>query len=141
MSADPAVRLKALGAVVRARRLHLRLTQTDVEARGGPTHMTVRRVEHGEPVKWKTLHALAQALEWEPALLLDVAAGDRDVSALSIGEPSHAVFAAVTSVDVSAPVDAFEDIARLVPKLPLSELNRLMDMVRTAIAIREGGMS
>jgi hypothetical protein len=35
----------------------------------------------------------------------------------------------------------FEDLARLVPKLPLSELNRLMDMVSTAIAIREGGVS
>lgn len=35
----------------------------------------------------------------------------------------------------------FEDIARLVPKLPLLDLNRLQDMVRTAIAIREGGVS
>lgn len=103
--------------------------------------MTVRRVERGERVKWKSLHALAQALEWEPAVLIDIAIGDRDVSVLSSGEPDRADVAAPDPADVPAPADTFEDLARLVPKLPLSELNRLMDMVRTAIAIREGGVS
>jgi transcriptional regulator with XRE-family HTH domain len=141
MNDDPAARLKTLGAAVRARRLDLRLTQSDVESRGGPSHMTVRRVEHGERVKWKSLHALAQALGWEPAVLIDVAIGHRDVSALSSSEPDRADVVATDTADVPSPADAFEDLARLVPKLPLSDLNRLQDMVRTAIAIREGGVS
>lgn len=130
---------QALARAVLARRKELNLTQGDVERLGGPSVPTMRNIEHAcGDLRPRTIRALAQALQWDRISAIEVVQGVRD-RPVPLARPELSASAVESS---PAPNEAgFEDLARLVPKLPLSELNRLMDMVRTAIAIREGGVS
>lgn len=102
---------------IKQARLNLGWSCEETAQRAGVAYKTYLRAEHGESVRSLSLHRIATALR---------------KGMQSVGANTSAR---------SAPADSFGDLAQLVSKLSLSELNRLMDMVRTAIAIREGGVS
>lgn len=69
-----------LAEEVRLRRQLLRMSQGALAERGGPSELTVRKIERAEggPYRGKTLLALDQALSWKPgtaAAFLDGTAG------------------------------------------------------------------
>lgn len=57
-----------LGSAVLARRRELRLRQEEISTAGGPSHATLRHIEHGEPGQYqeRTLLRLEQVLRWQP---------------------------------------------------------------------------
>lgn len=57
-----------LGRAVRDRRTELRMTQDDVAAAGGPSDVTVRKIESGKVsrINVATLSKLDEALQWAP---------------------------------------------------------------------------
>lgn len=61
--------MSQLGNWVTERRIELGLTQSDVSARGGPSHQTLRNIEQAEelpPIRAFTATRLEQALRWQP---------------------------------------------------------------------------
>lgn len=130
---------QALAVAVLARRNELHLTQADVERLGGPSVPTMRNIEHAKvDLRPRTIRALARALQWDRVSVIEVAQGVRDCP-VPLARPG--LSASTIEPSPASNEVGFEDIARIVPKLSLSELNRLTDMVRTAIAIREGGVA
>lgn len=73
-----------LGALVLARRKHLRMTQAEVDAAGGPSPKTLQQIEAGSAasIKTHTKRGLEMALGWMQ--------GDVD-RVLDGGEPTPAV--------------------------------------------------
>lgn len=68
---------KRLGELVRQRRRELRLTQADVQERGGPSTATLRLIEGGRHTDFRqsTAGPLERALEWAPATIATILAG------------------------------------------------------------------
>jgi transcriptional regulator with XRE-family HTH domain len=134
-----------LAAAVVARRKQLQLTQADVEHLGGPSVPTIRNIEHANVnLRGRTVRALARALQWDSMSVIEVVRGERDrpVPLVAAENQADRLGLLASPAESAAPNEVgFEDLADLVPKLALPELNRLMDMVRTAIAIREGGVA
>lgn len=73
----PPPQWERLARYVRARRAELRLTQQDVQARGGPSQAKLRQIESGRPVTISKpiRRRLEQALLWEHGSVDDVLAG------------------------------------------------------------------
>ncbi len=92
-----------LGEAVLARRRQIGLSQAEVERRGGPSELTIRKIENDQldgPPRLQTLQKLEQALGWKPGIARGIAhgtAGD-DPDAWVI---SHAV-SGVASIGLSA---------------------------------------
>lgn len=53
-------------AIVQARRAELNLTQVDVKAAGGPSTVTLGKIENGQRPSARTLRKLDQVLRWSP---------------------------------------------------------------------------
>ncbi|MGH3774701.1 MAG: helix-turn-helix domain-containing protein [Pseudonocardiaceae bacterium] len=67
-----------LAAAVRTRREAMRLGQSDLAGRGGPSAYTLRKIERGEPGPYRprTLTQLEEALDWPAGAVDLILAGD-----------------------------------------------------------------
>lgn len=88
------------GRIVEARRRELGMSQSDVRKAGGPSDLTVRRLEHGEIAQpdFVTFSKLDHALQWSPG-----SAG----RAFQGGDPTP-----ITRVDGGAPKEATDSEVR-----------------------------
>jgi transcriptional regulator with XRE-family HTH domain len=110
----------------RQARLSRGMTMKEAAETSGVSHVTWRRIENARTVKPGSYAAVDRFLK----LPLGTTA------LFDSGGPPIAEAVAGGGLD-----RGFEALARLIPKLELHELNRLSDMVSTAIAIRSGGVS
>ena len=66
-----------LAAALRTRRERLGMTQEDVNARGGPSHQTLRLLENARPGVYqsRTFTTLEKVLGWSEGTIADILAG------------------------------------------------------------------
>lgn len=86
-----------LAAAVKARRDYLRLTQTDVASRGGPSLPTIQSIEAARTDRYKsrTLHDLEDALGWTRGSVDLVLEGKEPGLLVTQGDEASSVIAAV----------------------------------------------
>jgi len=127
---DPPASGSAFGQRVRSARLANGWTTEDAAARGGISRKTWERIEAGQSARMLSLRAVAKAFDSPAGLIARAYHGEMDLNE-ALTSPSR---------PLDPPPGDFEALALLIPKLELHELNRLSDMVSTAIAIRSGGL-
>jgi transcriptional regulator with XRE-family HTH domain len=85
-----------LGKEVLARRRQMGVSQAEVERRGGPSELTIRKIENGQldgPPRPQTLQKLERALEWLPGTASGIAHGTAG------DDPSAWIFDATLSLE------------------------------------------
>jgi hypothetical protein len=68
---------RRLANAVRTRRAELGLAQDSLTQHGGPGELTVRKIEHAEPVQYRerTMAQLETALQWKPGTVRGILSG------------------------------------------------------------------